>query len=168
MTWRNWAWGGKRIFVLVLFGLFFSSTGVVVAIQDSTTNLQLGICVAILLVVFGGIAIMHNWLEVGADGVRIGFFPLFCQSIQYGDNANFSIVDVKPYRQYGGWGVRGFPKYKYGMMFGGYPPRGIRFETRDDRRYVVTFQNLDQIVQALAQHGCTLSPGNEHASSGKV
>lgn len=168
MTWRNWAWGGKRGLVLALFGLFFISIGVVVFIQDSTTNLQLGICIAILLIVFVGIAIMHNWIEVGDDAVKIGFFPMFRKTLQYSDIADLSIVDVKPFRQYGGWGVRGFPEYKYGMMFGGFPSSGLRFELHDERRYVITFENLDPILRALAQHGCTLSAGNEHAFSGKV
>ena len=100
--------------------------------------------------------------------MKLGFFPLFRKTLQYSEIANLSIVEVKPFRQFGGWGVRGFPKYKYGMMLGGYPPRGLRFQTHDDRRYVITFEDLDPILQALAQHGCTLSAGNEHAFSGKV
>lgn len=168
MTWRNWSWGGKRGWLLAIFGLFFISIGVVVFMQDSTTNLQLGICVAILVIVFVGIAIMHNWIEVGADAVRIGFFPLFRATLPYSEIANLSIVEVKPYRQFGGWGVRGFPKYKYGMMFGGFPSSGLRFELHDESRYVTTFENLEPILQALAQHGCTLSAGNEHAFPGEV
>lgn len=168
LIWRNWSWGGKRGWLLSLFGLFFLSTGLVVAFQDSTSNVELAICVTILVIVFVGIAIMHNWIEVGNDAVRIGFFPFFRQTLQYRDIENLSIVDIKPFRQFGGWGVRGYPKYKYGMLYGGYPPRGLRFEMRDDRRFVVTFEDLDPILQALAQHGCTLAAGNGLISTSEV
>lgn len=168
MTFRNWAWNGKFRWFLLAIVLVF--VGILVAINtDETTsgseriisNLILGATLVLLVV-------MHNWITISPGQVRIGFFPFYRRSLPFSEVRAVSIVDIKPVQQYGGWGIKGLAKSRHGLLLGGHPPRGLRFETADDRRYVVTFTDLDPIVTALANQGCTLSADNEAPISRKV
>ena len=168
MTVRNWAWNGKfRWFVLVITLVF---VGILVLVNtDETTSRAERISANLLLgVVLVMLVVLHNWITISPGTVRIGYVPFYRRTLPLSKIRSVSIVEIKPVQQYGGWGIKGLAKSRNGLLLGGYPPRGLRFETVDDRRYVVTFPDLDPIVAALANQGCTLSADNEAPISGKV
>lgn len=168
MTWRNWAWSGKFIWFLVGIAVLFGVIGVAVFLDETTSTSDRLVVAPILGLVMVLLLVMHNWITVESGSVKIGYFPFYRRTLAYSEISELSIVDIQPVRQFGGWGVKGLAKSRNGLLLGGYPARGLRFETRDDRRYVVTFQDLEPIVQALAQHGRPLSATSEHDPSGEM
>ena len=168
MTWRNWAWNGKFIWFFVGIVLLFAVIGAAVFLDETTSTTDRLIVVPILLVVTALLLIMHNWITVEPGSVKIGYFPFYRKTMQYSEISDLSMVDIQPVREFGGWGVKGLARSRNGLLLGGYPARGLRIETRDDRRYVVTFPNPEPILQALAQHGLTLSAVPEHETSEEV
>jgi len=168
MTWRNWAWNGKLLAMLAGIVILFIIIGVLVFMDETTSTAERLVAVPVLVAVLALMLVMHNWITVSSGHLKIGYFPFYRRTIAYSDIADLSVVSIQPFREFGGWGVKGLTRSRNGLLLGGNPARGIRIETRDDRRYVVTFQNLEPILQALAQQGCTLSAGNEHVSPGKV
>lgn len=168
MTWRNSAWhGGFKWFalaIIVMFGAIL--VGAFIDDSQSTTD---RIVVSVLLgVTLPLILVMHNWITIRPGEVRIGYFPFYRRTLPMSSIRDVSVVDIKPVGQFGGWGLKGMAKSKHGLLLGGHPRRGLRFETFDEHRYVVTFPNLEPIVQALGEHGCTLSAGHGDETSGRV
>lgn len=168
MTWKNWNWiGGDRWFPIVMSVV--AAVLLVILYGDDETPIIVKWILAVLLIVIAITSYSaHTWITVKTNEVRIGFFPLYRRSITYREIRDLSIVTVKPVRQFGGFGVRGWARSKRGLLLGGHPSEGLKFETFGDRRYIITPQNIEPIVQELARHGCTLSAGNSDDFSEEV
>lgn len=168
MTWRNWNWtGGERWFQIAV--TVFTAVMLVVLYLDNETPIVGKWLIALLLVAIAVVCYCgHTWITVKSNEVRFGFFPLYRKSITYREIQRFSIVTIKPLRQFGGFGVRGWARSKRGLLLGGHPSTGLRFETVDDRRYIVTPGEIAPIVQELGRNGCTLSAGNSEDSPEEV
>lgn len=168
MTWRNSAWhGGFKwialaiivMFIAILVGAFLDES------QSTTDRIVVGVSLVATMLL---LLVMHNWITIRPGEVRIGYFPFYRRTLPMSEIQDVSIVDIRPVGQFGGWGVKGMARSKHGLLLGGHPSRGLRFETFDDHRYVVTFPDLEPIVQALADQSCTLSAGHGDETSGRV
>jgi len=157
MTWRNTIWqGGYR---WLLLGLTVLLVGIMIAIHTVADEplWERIIATVVIGIVLVLMMVMNNWITVKPGEVEIGFFPFYRKTMPMRDIRRVSEVDIRPYRHYGGLGLKGFSGTRHGLLLGGYPTTGLMFETAEDRRYVVTFRDLDPIIRALASHGCTLS-----------
>ncbi len=157
MTWRNTIWqGGYR---WLLLGLSVLLAGILVAIHTVADEpfWERMVATVLILLVLVLLMVMHNWITVKPGEVQVGFWPFYRKTMPMRDIRRIAKVDIQPYRHYGGLGLKGFSSTRHGLLLGGYPTTGLMFETTDDRRYVVTFRDLDPIIRALASHGCTLS-----------
>lgn len=163
MTWRNSSWSGPFRWMLVVILLLFAGIMVMMWVDDSIIGTSLVFGYASILVVAVLIVSLHNWLTVGDNGVRIGYFPFYRRTIPYNEIREIRIVEIKPVGQFGGWGLKGLPRSRYGMLLGGYPPKAVRIETTEDKRYASTFaeDDLSRIVSALQARGCKLSAEND-------
>lgn len=103
------------------------------------------------------VTVMHSWLKVEAGQVRMGFFPFYWVTLQSHEIQSVSVFTFRPFKDFGGTGLKGTARSKNGILLGGEPSTGLRFETFDDRRYVVTLGDLEPAIQALEQLGFTLS-----------
>lgn len=168
MTSRNWAWSGKFRWFLLAIVLIFGGILIAITTDESTSRSERIVGSLILAATLVLLVGLHNWITISPGQVRIGFFPFYRRTLPLSEIRSVAIVDIRPVQQFGGWGIKGLAKSQNGLLLGGAPPRGLRFETTDDRRYVVTFSDLDPIVTALANQGCTLSADTEDPISRKV
>lgn len=168
MTWRNWGWFGGYRWFLIAITAFILVMLTVLYLDSETPVFVKGIVTVVLLASLVLVFVAHPWVTVNPGEVRIGYFPLYRRTLPLRDVRNLSIVTVDPLRKYSGYGVRGLAKSRRGLLLGGHPPTALRFETVDDRRYIVTLRNLEPVVNELARYGCTLSAGNSDESSQEV
>lgn len=157
MTWRNTIWqGGYRWLLLVVSALI---VGILIAIHTVANEplWERTIATAVILFVLVLLIVMHNWITVKPGEVRVGFWPFYRKTLPMRDIRRVSKVDIQLYRNYGGLGLKGLSSTRHGLLLGGYPTTGVMIETTEDRRYVVTFRDLDPIIRALTRYGCTLS-----------
>jgi hypothetical protein len=157
MTWRNTIWqGGYR---WLLLGLLALLVGILIAIHTVGDEplWERIIATVLIVIVLGVVMVMHNWITVKPGELQVGFWPSYLKTMPMRDIRRVRKVDIRPYRHYGGLGLKGLSGTSHGLLPGGFPTTGLMFETIEDRRYVVTFRDLDPIIGALASHGCTLS-----------
>lgn len=160
MTWRNWGWHGWYLwFQVALTATIVALLAVLYFDNETPDAVKVFIAVA-LFVVLVLIYTAHPWITITPGSIRIGYFPLYRRTLPMREVQDIRVVNIRPMRKYGGFGVRGLAKSDRGLLLGGYPPRGLRFETFDGRRYIVTLRDLDPVVRELSRHGCTLSAGN--------
>ena len=157
MTWRNTIWqGGYRWLLVAVVALLLGITIALYTVADEPLHERI-IANMVIGVVLVLVIVMHNWITVKPGEVQVGFFPFYRKTLPMRDIRGVRKVDIRPYRNYGGLGLKGLSSTRHGLLLGGYPATGLMFETVDNRRYVVTFRDLDPIVRALAGYGCTLS-----------
>lgn len=160
MTWRNWGWRGGYRWFLVAFTVFVIAMLAVLYLDDETPgSVQLIVAVALLasLVLM---YVAHPWITVRPGEVRLGYFPFYRRTLPMREIQELTEVTVDPVRQFSGYGVRGLAKTSQGLLLGGYPSEGLKFETVDDRRYIITLKDHQPVVQELARYGVTLSAVN--------
>lgn len=168
MTWRNWAWHGGFKWVLIAMSLVFIAVLIPINLTDDAGTWERWITNTIVLASLVLLLILHNWITIRPGEVRFGYTPFYRRTLPLREIREVRTVTINPMREFGGWGLKGHPQSKNGMLLGGHPNRGLRSETFDNRRYVLTFPDLDPIINELARYGCTLSAGNGEDSSGKV
>lgn len=153
MTHRSWMWHGK--FLWALIGTVIVSAGILVAVfaDDEVGTGERIFAVIVIGVLLVILPLSHSWITVSPSTVRFGFFPLYRRTLQSIDIAHIRIATVRPVRDFAGWGARGLAKSKRGLLLGGNPPRGVRFQTRDNRTYTITLQNIDAVVSDLERNG---------------
>lgn len=160
MTWRNWGWHGRYRWFQLAMTIFIIVMMVVLYFDNETPEVVKVLVGIILLAAVILIYAAHPWITVTAGEVRLGYFPLVRITLPMHEIQTVALVRVRSMRDYGGFGTRGRASSDRGLLLGGYPPTGLKFETRDNRRYTITMRNIEPIVQELARYGCTLSAGN--------
>lgn len=153
MMHRSWMWHGKFLWALIGIAVAFAGILVAVFMDDEVGTGERIFAVIVIGVLLIVLPIGHSWITFKQDSVRFGFFPLYWRTLPANEIANVGIATVRPMQDFAGWGVRGLAKSKRGLLLGGNPPRGVRFQTRDDRTYTITLQDLDPVVRDLEQHG---------------
>lgn len=161
MTWRNWGWYGWYRWFRLGMTAFMAAMIVVLVSDNETPAMVQAIITVVLISLLVLLLIGHPWITITPGKVQIGYFPLYRSTLPMAEIRDVREVRVRPLREYGGVGVRGLAKSTRGLLLGGYPASGIRFETVANRRYTITMENLEPIVQELARYGCTLSAGND-------
>lgn len=160
MTWRNWGWYGGYRWFLVAFTVFVIAMLAVLHLDDETPgSVQLIVTVA-LIASLGLIYVAHPWITVRPGEVRLGYFPFYRRTLPMRDIQALTMVDVDPVRQFSGYGVRGLAKTRKGLLLGGHPSEGLKFETVNDLRYIITLKDHQPVVRELARYGVTLSAVN--------
>ncbi len=157
MTWRQTTWTGWQRWLFLGVTVMFIAIWVVILLDDSATNSERIISSLILVASWIFMAVMHSWLRITAAQVRMGFFPLYRVTLQFREIREASVVTINPFQDFGGTGLKGSARSKNGILLGGVPNTGLRFETFDHRRYVITLHDLEPAVQALEAQGFTLS-----------
>ncbi|MCO5217982.1 MAG: hypothetical protein M9953_03315 [Thermomicrobiales bacterium] len=157
MTWRQTTWTGWQRWLFLGVTAMFIAIWTVILLDDSATNSERIISSLILVASWIFMAVMHSWLHITTDRVRMGFFPLYRATLPFREIRDISVVTFNPLRDFGGTGLKGSARSKNGILLGGVPNTGLRFETFDNRRYVITLHDLEPAIQALETQGFTLS-----------
>lgn len=157
MTWRNWGWQGGFKWFQIAITVFVVGMLLVLFQDDETSGVIRVIVTIVLAATLVLVYVAHAWITITSGEVQLGYFPLYRRTIPISDIQELTLVTVRPVRDFGGFGVRGLAKSRRGLLLGGHPDRGLKFETVDDRRYIVTLHDLQPVIQELARQGCTLS-----------
>ena len=114
----------------------------------STTGMVTTILILLGLIVVE--QLMHAYVTVRQDSVRLGFWPIFRRTIPLREIASVETMKIDPMRDYGGWGVKGKSRSEKGMIFSAGGQYGLMVSTRDGRRYVATAREpLDDFAARL-------------------
>lgn len=157
MTWRQTAWSGKQRWIFLGLTILFAGILLFVWIDDSASTSDRAISTIIMGASWLLIAVMHSWLRVETGQIKMGFFPFYWVTLQSHEIQDVSLLTFRAFKDFGGTGLKGTTRSKNGILLGGVPNTGLRFETFDDRRYVVTLNDLEPAIQALEAQGFTLS-----------
>lgn len=157
MTWRQTAWAGKQKWLFVGMSVLFLGILILTWVDDSSSDADRIVGGLLIIVTWLFLMVMHNWLRIEAGRIRMGFFPLYWVTLPLPDVRDISVVTIHPFREFGGTGLKGSARSQRGILLGGVPNTGLRFETFDDRRYTVTFSDLQPIIAELEARGFTLS-----------
>lgn len=150
-THRDFLPAGLRLFLLIEGVAMLVLVGVLLAVDDDTGPVLIGVIVLVMLAIQGGLLFMHAHITARQDSVTIGFWPLFRRTFRYRDLQGAKVVEVDAMRDYHGWGLKGKSRSDRGMLLGGASAHGIAISTRDGRRYVVTSrQPVEDLVAVIA------------------
>lgn len=157
MTWRQTAWAGNQRWLFIGMTILFAGICMVVWTDDSASTFDR----VVTTVTIGGawilLAVMHSWLTMTSGQIRLGFFPFYWVTLHSHEIKSVSLFTFRPFKDFGGTGVKGSARSKNGILLGGVPSTGLRFETFDNRRYVITLKDLEPAIQVLEAQGFTLS-----------
>jgi len=89
-------------------------------------------------------------IEINTNGFEYRYIP-FHRSVKHilpKDVISYEIVEVRPFADYGGWGIRyGFAGKGKGYIFSG--NKGVRFTLRDNKKILFTTEKADELELAL-------------------
>lgn len=143
-----WTRGVRQRGVVPVVGV---AIGVIVGVMiatGSTTGLVIGLVVAALLLVLIGLFTSAR-VTVDATGLTVTLGPgLRIRTIAADQIADVKVVDVRPLRQFGGFGVRTGRDGTVGVVLRTGP--GILTTMADGRRFVVTVDDAKTGAQVLA------------------
>ena len=86
--------------------------------------------------------------EVDAEAVRLSYLPLGGRTIPLDEIASHHVVDHRPIRHFGGWGVRWGGRRGWAWIASGH--RGVRLELRTWRPVLIGSQRPDELDRAIA------------------
>lgn len=150
-THRDFLPAGLRLFLLIEGVAMLVLVGLLLAVDDDTGPVLIGVIVVVMLAIQGVLLFMHAHITARQDSVTIGFWPIFRRTFRYRDLAGVEVIEVDAMRDYHGWGIKGKSRGEKGMLLGGASDHGIALSTRDDRRYVLTSPDpVDDLVAVIA------------------
>lgn len=156
MTWRTWIWRGPFILWFIVLSLPMVALLIPINVMDDGGS-EKWIGNSVMIAAFLLITLMHTWLSIRPDRLRLGFFPLYWKTLR-AEEVRYAIrVEFSPMRDFAGWGIKGLAKSRNGILLGGNPGHGIMIETHDRRRYVLSFVEPDLILRSLSEHGYIVS-----------
>jgi hypothetical protein len=146
---------------LVLLLPIIPTMALVIVFMSTDEDASPTAMVTTILILVGLIVVeqlMHAYVTIRPDAVRMGFWPIFRRTIPFSEIASVGTMKINPMRDYGGWGVKGKSRSEKGMLFSAGGHHGLMITTRDGRRYVVTAREpLDEIVQVIQVRNRTRS-----------
>ena len=125
--------------VLVVFGLVYWRTGG--ALSRPIWMLLGGTAVFLAALV----AMSRMQTEVTADSVDISMFYLISESIPHGQIAEHQVLEYRPLREFGGWGLRYGPSGRAYSMSGS---EGVRLVLDDGSQVTLGSQNAEALASA--------------------
>lgn len=126
--------------VLVVFGLVYWRTGG--ALSRPVWMLLGGTAVFLAALV----AMSRMQTEVTADSVDISMFYLISESIPHGQIAEHQVLEYRPLREFGGWGLRYGPSGRAYSMSGS---EGVRLVLDDGSQITLGSQNAEALASAI-------------------
>ena len=126
--------------VLVGFGLVYWRTGG--ALSRPIWMLLGGTAVFLAALV----AMSRMQTEVTADSVDISMFYLISESIPHGQIAEHQVLEYRPLREFGGWGLRYGPSGRAYSMSGS---EGVRLVLDDGSQVTLGSQNAEALASAI-------------------
>ena len=126
--------------VLVVFGLVYWRTGG--ALSRPVWMLLGGTAVFLAALV----AMSRMQTEVTADSVDISMFYLISESIPHGQIAEHQVLEYRPLREFGGWGLRYGPSGRAYSMSGS---EGVRLVLDDGSQITLGSQNAEALAGAI-------------------
>lgn len=119
-------------------------------LSDSTLTLLWIISILFAIILIYLFRFSYLKIEINTKGFNYRFIP-FHRSVKHilpKDVINYEIVDVKPIRDYGGWGIRyGLAGTGKGYIFAG--NKGIRFTLRNNKKILFTTENPIKLENTL-------------------
>ncbi|WP_309067338.1 hypothetical protein [Microbacterium sp.] len=106
-----------------------------------------GVAVAMLVVItfFSGVRIRAD-----ETSVAVSLVPFWGKRLRWSDVTSVVVEDVRPFEDFGGWGIKGTQK-KHGILLSAGDTRSIRFTLIDGRRYLVAVgEGAEAAVRDLA------------------
>ncbi|MEO0743990.1 MAG: hypothetical protein AAFY49_01455 [Pseudomonadota bacterium] len=126
--------------VLVVFGLVYWRTGG--ALSRPVWMLLGGTAVFLAALV----AMSRMQTEVTADSVDISMFYLISESIPHGQIAEHQVLEYRPLREFGGWGLRYGSSGRAYSMSGS---EGVRLVLDDGSQITLGSQNAEALASAI-------------------
>ena len=127
-------------------------TMIVLALDDNLSSPVFMLVIVVFGVIMMAVMRFHAQIALREEGVTVGFRPLFRRTISYADIANVDAVQVRALRDYGGWGIRRWPRSSRGLLLTVGGEHGVSILTKDGRRYIVgCLEPVDDLVDALRQ-----------------
>jgi hypothetical protein len=115
------------------------------------THIPVGICVGMILPSVLVVGVLRMTTEVTPGAVRIwfGWVPTFRRSFDLSSVTRVEVIQYRPMRDYGGWGIR------FGRdgerIFNARGNRGVRLYFADGQKMVIGSQNPESLARALEQ-----------------
>ena len=85
--------------------------------------------------------------DVQGDGVYLRFAPLYSRTIALEDIAAYQARQYRPFREYGGWGIRYGGRTKRAFIVGG--NRGVELTLVDGTRVLIGSQRPEEFASAI-------------------
>lgn len=152
MTRRDFLTPGLRLVLLLPVIPTFVLVLVVMSVDEDTGPVAMAVTIVLLLALIIVEQIMHAFITLREDSVRMGFLPIFWRTIPYRTIASVDPVRIDPMRDYGGWGIKGKSRSEKGLLFSGGGHHGVMITTLDGRRYVATSREpMHDLVETLRE-----------------
>jgi hypothetical protein len=149
-TRRDFLTPGLRVVLLLPLVPTLALVIVFMSTDDETGPVAMTVTILILAALLIIEQLMHAWITVRSDSVRMGFWPLFRRTIPFREIESVDAVKIDPMRDYGGWGIKGTSRSERGMLFSAGGHYGVMVMTRDGRRYVATSREpMDDLVETI-------------------
>jgi hypothetical protein len=89
------------------------------------------IVVLVVVTFFSGVR-----LRAGKEGVAFSLVPFWGKRLRWGEVASVDVEEVRPFEDFGGWGIKGSHK-RHGLLLSAGETTTVRITTTDGRRYLV-------------------------------
>lgn len=150
MVWRNWPIKSPQWWLVPLCTVPVLAVMMLCAVAEGASRSGLigifAVCLPVLAFLWGH----HNWLRLGDTAVRIGYMPLYWTTIPLDMIDDVTVRQIRPLAEFGGLGMKGHPASAFGLLLGGSPTTAVVIRTRDNKRYVNTFEAATRIGSVIA------------------
>jgi len=85
--------------------------------------------------------------DVRSDMIHVRFFPFVSRSIYFRDIATYKVIEYRPIRQFGGWGIRWSPRS--GLAYNVSGNKGLQLELLNNKKILVGTQKPEEFAGAL-------------------
>lgn len=105
----------------------------------------------LIVVVVIGFLVLRLYTRIDSSGIYAKFSPLnFVQKkFNWNEIEKCYVREYSPLSEYGGWGIRGFPKVRAYNVSGN---MGIQLVTKDGRRFLLGTQKPKQAQQIMERY----------------
>jgi hypothetical protein len=136
-----------------LRALLLAPAVVVASLVATTERTTSGRVVAVVLLALpAGVALFSGTLlRASGDRLTLGFVPFYVTRLRWDEVAEVAVADVRPFEDFGGWGIKGSSKGA-GLLLSAGGSRVVSVRTTDGRRYLLSSEDPAAAVDRLARH----------------
>lgn len=134
----------------VMVGAFAVSLWVlIVELGNASPAPAVWLVLAPVTVLLGLLVFAYQRIEIAGSGVVFTWFPLYRRRLALASIADARVVDVDPW-SFGGWGLR---LHARGVALTNRGRQGVSVTSTSGRTTIISVENPDRYIHALARHG---------------